>query len=133
MADVAACMPPSACSRPAGLRSNSPDSDSPPSGFILSLSSILTRREISRAIATALKHHTSKLSSFTDLDTVVTFGFCGEALASLCALADSVTVSTATTAEAPVGTVIEFERTGKVKNRKGKAARQVSQSITLLT
>ena len=27
--------------------------------------------------------------------------------------------------EAPVGTVIEFERTGKTKERKGKAARQV--------
>lgn len=39
------------------------------------------------------KHHTSKLRQFTDLASVQTFGFRGEALSSLCALA-RVTVST---------------------------------------
>jgi DNA mismatch repair protein PMS2 len=34
----------------------------------------------------ALKHHTSKLSNFNDLNSVASFGFRGEALNALCEL-----------------------------------------------
>ncbi|EJC99530.1 DNA mismatch repair protein MutL, partial [Fomitiporia mediterranea MF3/22] len=77
----------------------------------------------------AMKHHTSKLSSFEDLTTVQTFGFRGEALFSLCALSDRVTITTATTKEAPMGTILEFDKSGKVKNRSGKAARQRGTTV----
>ena len=45
---------------------------------------------------TALKHHTSKLESFSDLASIRTFGIRGEALSSLCAMSEQVTVTTST-------------------------------------
>lgn len=77
----------------------------------------------------ALKHHTSKLAAFEDLATVRTFGFRGEALASLCGLCESVVVTTATEHEAPMGTILEFDSNGRVKSRSGKAARQVRSLV----
>jgi DNA mismatch repair ATPase MutL len=73
----------------------------------------------------ALKHHTSKLATYTDLTGLQTFGFRGEALSSLCALCDSVVITSATNEDAPVGTILELDRNGVVKNRSGKIARQV--------
>jgi DNA mismatch repair protein MutL len=61
----------------------------------------------------ALKHHTSKLTSFSDLTTVSSFGFRGEALSSICELAGSFEVSTRT-AEEEVGTRLTFDRSGKL-------------------
>jgi DNA mismatch repair protein PMS2 len=49
--------------------------------------------------ALTLKYHTSKFSTFSDLTSLGTFGFRGEALSSLCALAD-VTVTTRWAAKA---------------------------------
>jgi DNA mismatch repair ATPase MutL len=64
----------------------------------------------------ALKHHTSKLSTYADLNSLQTFGFRGEALSSLCALSN-VHITTACSAEVPKGTRLEFEISGKLKGR----------------
>ncbi|KAA8895381.1 hypothetical protein FN846DRAFT_970047 [Sphaerosporella brunnea] len=64
----------------------------------------------------ALKHYTSKLRTYADLESVTTFGFRGEALSSLCALSDF-HIITATASEAPKGNKLEFENSGKLKSK----------------
>ena len=73
-----------------------------------------------------LKYYTSKLATFDDLSTVRTFGFRGEAISSLCALCDTVTVMTATSG--PMGIQLDLEHSGKVA-KQTKVARQVSLSL----
>ncbi|OQV02718.1 hypothetical protein CLAIMM_07863 [Cladophialophora immunda] len=63
----------------------------------------------------ALKHYTSKLSSFDDLSSLQTFGFRGEALSSLCALS-KFGVVTAQADEAPKGKRLDFDSLGKLKS-----------------
>ncbi|KAG1728395.1 uncharacterized protein EDB91DRAFT_1162168 [Suillus paluster] len=79
----------------------------------------------------ALKHHTSKLAAFEDLSTVLTFGFRGEALSSLCALSDGVTLTTATANEAPMGTILEMDRNGRLRNSNSKVARQRGTTVAV--
>ena len=62
----------------------------------------------------ALKHYTSKISTYADLSLLRTFGFRGEALSSLCALSN-VHIITARADEAPKGSKLEFEISGKLK------------------
>lgn len=62
----------------------------------------------------ALKHHTSKLSSYNDLSSLNTFGFRGEALSSLCALS-KFHIITAKADEAPKGKRLDFETSGQLK------------------
>lgn len=71
----------------------------------------------------ALKHYTSKLSTYSDLSTLETFGFRGEALSSLCALS-RFTVITCLQADAPKGSKLEFETSGKLRSTSVVAAQK---------
>ncbi|KAL3607150.1 ATP-binding mismatch repair protein [Fusarium poae] len=75
----------------------------------------------------ALKHHTSKLSSYSDIATLETFGFRGEALASLCALS-TVSITTCQQGEAPKGTKLSFDPSGKLS---GTAVVAASKGTTV--
>ncbi|ESW16287.1 hypothetical protein PHAVU_007G144100 [Phaseolus vulgaris] len=74
----------------------------------------------------ALKHHTSKLAEFHDLQSLTTFGFRGEALSSLCALGD-LTVETRTVNE-PVATHLTFNNSGVLVTER-KTARQIGTTV----
>ncbi|KAK1278172.1 DNA mismatch repair protein PMS1 [Acorus gramineus] len=76
----------------------------------------------------ALKHHTSKIMDFPDLQSLTTFGFRGEALSSLCALGD-LTIETRTENEA-VGTHLKYDHSGLVTSER-KVARQIGTTVTV--
>ncbi|KAF1924910.1 DNA mismatch repair protein MutL [Didymella exigua CBS 183.55] len=71
----------------------------------------------------ALKHYTSKLSTYDDLSSLKTFGFRGEALSSLCALS-KFHIVTARASDGPKGTRLDFEQSGKLKGTSVVAAKQ---------
>lgn len=71
----------------------------------------------------ALKHYTSKLSSYEDLTSLGTFGFRGEALSSLCALS-KFHIVTARQDDGPVGKKLEFEASGKLHGTSVVAAQR---------
>jgi DNA mismatch repair protein PMS2 len=71
----------------------------------------------------ALKHYTSKLSSYEDLTSLKTFGFRGEALSSLCALS-KFHITTARAEDGAVGKRLEFEVSGKLKGTTVVAAQR---------
>ncbi|GAA5999464.1 ATP-binding mismatch repair protein [Rhodotorula paludigena] len=75
----------------------------------------------------ALKHHTSKLSSFSDLASVSTLGFRGEALSSLCGVA-TLSMVTSTAATAPMGTTLAFSHAGECLPA-GKVARMKGTTV----
>lgn len=65
----------------------------------------------------ALKHHTSKLTSFEDLLLVNTLGFRGEAMSSLCSVA-TVKISTCTSSSFPRATELHFDSLGQLTSQK---------------
>ena len=67
--------------------------------------------EESNMAGLTMKHHTSKLKEFEDLASVETFGFRGEALSSLCALA-KVTITTRHVATSQTGTCLSYDHNG---------------------
>ncbi|KAI0888845.1 DNA mismatch repair protein MutL [Annulohypoxylon maeteangense] len=71
----------------------------------------------------ALKHYTSKLSTYSDLASLQTFGFRGEALSSLCALS-KFTITTCLASDAPKGSRLEFETSGKLRSTTVVAAQK---------
>ncbi|KAI1352248.1 hypothetical protein F5Y01DRAFT_280362 [Xylaria sp. FL0043] len=71
----------------------------------------------------ALKHYTSKLSTYSDLECLETFGFRGEALSSLCALS-KFSVTTCLASDAPKGSKLEFETSGKLRSTSVVAAQK---------
>jgi DNA mismatch repair protein PMS2 len=60
----------------------------------------------------ALKHHTSKLSDFSDLGSIASFGFRGEALNALCELSHRFNVTTRQ-AKDSVGSYLEYGKDGR--------------------
>ncbi|KDN40420.1 hypothetical protein K437DRAFT_269978 [Tilletiaria anomala UBC 951] len=64
--------------------------------------------------AVGLKYHTSKIAAWTDLASVATFGFRGEAISSLCALCRSVSLATTTHNAGPLATILPLKHDGSL-------------------
>ncbi|CAI5532442.1 unnamed protein product [Closterium sp. Naga37s-1] len=80
--------------------------------------------------ALTLKYHTSKITHFSDLQSLSSFGFRGEALSSLCALAD-VTITTRTANE-PIATRLVFDHSGKLlPGPREQVARAVGTTVSV--
>ncbi|EFA00116.2 mismatch repair endonuclease PMS2 isoform X2 [Tribolium castaneum] len=78
--------------------------------------------------ALTLKHYTSKIKQFDDLENLSTLGFRGEALSSLCALSDLSIVTKHTSAEN--ATKITYDRSGKIISET-VSARESGTTVTL--
>lgn len=62
----------------------------------------------------ALKHHTSKIRSFQDVSSVMTLGFRGEALSSICAVAHMTVI---TTTKPPRADKLEYDTSGALSSK----------------
>lgn len=77
---------------------------------------------------TAAKYHTSKLRQFSDLESVPTFGFRGEALSSLCAVSKMTIITRHKTAT--YGTKLEINSRGEIV-KKSPIARQEGTTVII--
>lgn len=78
--------------------------------------------------ASALKHHTSKIREFSDLESVETLGFRGEALSSLCALSDlSITTKHC---DVDIGNKIMYDHEGNIMSNV-PVARETGTTVCL--
>ena len=77
-----------------------------------------------------MKHHTSKLREFSDLVSVETFGFRGEALSSLCALSEMVVITRHSSVSC--GTRLEFDHQGQIVTKKPCARQVISTRVLKL-
>lgn len=64
-----------------------------------------------------LKHHTSKLQQFHDLDHISSFGFRGEALNALCELSEQCVITTRCACD-EIGTQLFFDSQGQLLEKK---------------
>ena len=78
----------------------------------------------------AMKHHTSKLQTFSDLNSVASFGFRGEALNALCELSGSFGVMTRQSGES-VASKLSFQRDGRLDNV-SKVSRAQGTTVTVI-
>ena len=74
------------------------------------------------------KHHTSKLKDFSDLESIKTFGFRGEALSSLCALSNVIVTTRHSNSEH--GTKLVFDHDGSIM-KKSICARNVGTTVSV--
>nr|AGH55784.1 PMS2 [Brachionus calyciflorus] len=75
-----------------------------------------------------LKHYTSKIQQYEDLETLGTFGFRGEALSSLCALCNLAIVTRESSTV--VATRLEYDKTGIIKTQT-QCARPIGTTVIL--
>ncbi|XP_070579403.1 mismatch repair endonuclease PMS2-like isoform X2 [Ptychodera flava] len=78
----------------------------------------------------ALKHHTSKLRDFSDLTSVGTFGFRGEALSSLCALCDLSVITCHKSSS--IGTRLEYDHNGKISKKEACPRQEYTKMVNVL-
>ncbi|CAG9863016.1 unnamed protein product [Phyllotreta striolata] len=75
-----------------------------------------------------LKHYTSKIREFNDLQSLETLGFRGEALSSLCALSDLIITTRHRSLD--IGTKITYDHNGKITSTV-PIARETGTTVTL--